>query len=182
MCVCLCASFALHWRCRTALFLCLTFLINILLLLSSFSLSPSLLLGHENKVLSMLHHTPLKDWLTGWNPVRTIWVASGTIKKKTATTRWLQTILLLFVFNLYLLKVVWQSPAHGYTLFSYSHRSCPMQPIFLTRGHLADSSEQWWSRAGQLMIAVKYSFVQSTHQECQIIFPLLSQFLLPHQH
>lgn len=45
------------------------------------SLSPSLFLGHQNKVLSMLRRTPLKDWLAGWNPVGTIWVASGAIKK-----------------------------------------------------------------------------------------------------
>lgn len=35
-------------------------------LLSIFSLAPSLFLGHQNEVLSMLHHTPLKDWLAGW--------------------------------------------------------------------------------------------------------------------
>lgn len=81
---CLCASFALHWECRTTLFLCLVFLINISLTLPPFTsplFAASLILGHQNKVLSMLHHTPLKDWLARWNPAGTIWLASGAIKK-----------------------------------------------------------------------------------------------------
>lgn len=57
------------------LYFCASHLSSIFYSLSPFSLpflSPSLLLGHQNEVLSMLHHTLLKDWLAGWNPIGTI--------------------------------------------------------------------------------------------------------------
>lgn len=81
MCVCMpaCVVVCIHNPClrmQAALFLCFTFLINISLfswlILSLFS---------QNKVLSMLHQTPLMDWLAGWNPTGTVWVASGAREK-----------------------------------------------------------------------------------------------------
>lgn len=141
-----------------------------------FSLTRSLFLGHQNKVLSMLHHTLLKDWVAGWLGSRWDDMSCVWCYKETATARWLQTILSLFVFNLYLLTEGWQSPTHARIVCSYPQRSCPVQPISLTRGHLANPPEQRRSRAGQWMIAVEYSFVQFLHRECQIISLLLSQF------
>lgn len=120
----------------------------------------------------------LAGWLESrWDDMSCVWCC-----KETATARWLQTILLLFVFNLYLPTVGWQGPTHARTLFGYTRRSCPVQAVSLTQGHLANPLERRRSRAGQSMIAVEYSFVQFPHQECQIMSPPLSQFRLPHQH
>lgn len=52
--------------------------------------------------------------------------------RKTATARWLQTILLLFFFNLYLHIGGWQNPTHAYRIFDYSQRTCPAQLILVT--------------------------------------------------
>lgn len=61
-----CSSFALLLECRAALFWYLASLINILLLLCSLFLLHSLLPSSLwIRVLSMLHHTSLKDWLSG---------------------------------------------------------------------------------------------------------------------
>lgn len=109
MCVCvcvrtwMCVSFALHWEFRAALFLCLTFLINIslpLLLSSPLFLSlPLFFLGHQNEVLSMLHHTLLKTgWLAGWLESR--WDGMSAVKKLPPPDGCKQSFL-LFVFNLY---------------------------------------------------------------------------------
>lgn len=128
MCLCLCVSFALHWEFRATLFLCLShFLINIspfLLLFSpSFPFTLSFSLGHQNKIsfffiLSMLRHTLLKGWLAGWSPrwdaMSCIWRCTGS-----ATARWLQTILFLFVFNLYRAGVGGQDPTDARAAFTF---------------------------------------------------------------
>ena len=103
VCVWMCVSFALHWEFRAALFLCLTFLINIslpLLLSSPLFLSlPLFFLGHQNEVLSMLHHTLLKTgWLAGWLESR--WDSMSAVKKLPPPDGCKQSFL-LFVFNLY---------------------------------------------------------------------------------
>lgn len=80
VCVRMCSSFALHWESRAALFLCLTFLINILLPLFLFSpLSLSLSWASEWGFIYAPPHTI--EGLAGWNPVGMIWVASGAVKK-----------------------------------------------------------------------------------------------------
>lgn len=141
------------------LYFCASHFSSIFYVSSSTFLSLSLFLGHQNKVLSMLHHTPLKGWLDCWPESRWDDMSCVWCYKEAATARWLQTILLLFVYNLYLPTVVWQIPTHARTVFSYSPRTCLVQNISLTCGHLANPLEQGWSRAGQSMIIDEYSFV-----------------------
>lgn len=99
-------------------------------------------------------------WRTGWLESRWDDMSCVWCCKETATARWLQTILLLFVFNLYLPTVGWQGTTHARALFSYTRRTCPVQAVSLTLGHLTSPLKRWQSRAGQSMIAVEYSFVQ----------------------
>lgn len=111
VCMCVCVSFALHWEFRAALFFApFSFSHQYFTpsppLLSVFLSLPLSFLGHQNEFfLSMLHHTLLKTWLAGWLPGRLefCWDSTSCVwcSKETATARWLQTALLLFVFNLY---------------------------------------------------------------------------------
>lgn len=144
------------------------------------SLAPSLFLGHQNEFFFIYAppHTieGLAGWLASrWDSMSCVWCC-----KETATARWLQTILLLFVFNLYLATVGWWGPTHARTVFSYSRRSCPIQPISLTLGHLANPPEQWWSRAGQSMIDVQHCFVQS-YPPAESIPAAPSTLMTPHR-
>lgn len=117
--------FAFLWKCRL-LYFCSSYFPSIF-----YSLFPSfpLSLLAQNKVLSMLHQTPLMDWMAGrpeshWEHMSCVWYYW-----ETATARWLQTILLLFC-NLYLHTVGWQSPTYAYTVFKNPQRRYPAQLIF----------------------------------------------------
>lgn len=114
LCVCvLCPSFEMQ-RCSIfVLHISHQYFTLLLPLLSSFSL----FLGHQNEVLSMLHNTPLKDWLdgwmAGWNPIGTVWVASGTKKDLPPPDGCKQSFFVCpFVYNLYLPTVGWHRPTH----------------------------------------------------------------------
>lgn len=99
------------------------FLINILLPLLLFSPSFSRSLGHQNEVfyLCSTTHYWRPGWLAGrlefcWDSVSCVWCS-----KETATARWLQTALLLFVFNLYSATLGWQGPAPHSGVVQYNH-------------------------------------------------------------
>lgn len=119
-CVCVCEWFTLSLWCYTplccvcvsvhpwpfiwiagALYFCASHVASIfysLFLISLPLLSPRPLLHRrQTMVLSMLHHTPLRDWLGSClDDMSRVWCCEETV-----SARWLQTIIWLFVSNLY---------------------------------------------------------------------------------
>lgn len=120
VCVCVCEWFTLSLWCYTplccvcvsvhpwpfiwiagALYFCASHVASIfysLFLISLPLLSPRPLLHRrQTMVLSMLHHTPLRDWLGSClDDMSRVWCCEETV-----SARWLQTIIWLFVSNLY---------------------------------------------------------------------------------
>lgn len=118
LCVCVCVSFALHWEFRAALFFApFSFSHQYFTpsppLLSVFLSLPLSFLGHRNEVfyLCSTTHYWRPGWLAGWLEFRWDSMSCVWCSKETATARWLQTALLLFVFNLYSAMLGWQGPA-----------------------------------------------------------------------
>lgn len=105
------------------------------------SLSLSSILGDQNKVLSMLHHTPLRDWLAGWNPIGTIWVASVAIEKLPPPDGCKQSFCYFSPLFTHCRLTVWVQ--HMLTLFSAFHRGAVQNnQSSLTQGHLKNSLQQ----------------------------------------